>query len=127
MNIPKHHLELPAEAEPARVFIEALVARYESQIEELKQQVRALYEQVQSLSEQLQKLVSDALSQPYCQLQTEFATESQLYVDESPTKEHNAKAWLWVAVAPMLAVFGIFANRLRNSLIALIGSIRRGS
>ena len=38
MNTPKHHLELPPEAEPARDFIEALVTRYESQIEELKQQ-----------------------------------------------------------------------------------------
>jgi hypothetical protein len=32
MSIPKHSLELPPEAEPARDFIEALVARYESQI-----------------------------------------------------------------------------------------------
>jgi hypothetical protein len=38
MSIPKHRLELPPEAEPARDFIEALVARYESQIKELKQQ-----------------------------------------------------------------------------------------
>ena len=37
MSIPKHRLELPPEAEPAGVFIEALVARYESEIEELKQ------------------------------------------------------------------------------------------
>ncbi len=50
MSIPKHRLELPPEAEPARDFIEALVARYESQIEELKQQVQSLSEQVQSLS-----------------------------------------------------------------------------
>ena len=55
MNIPKHRLELPPEAEPARDFIEALVARYESQIEELKQQVQSLSEQVQSLTERLQK------------------------------------------------------------------------
>jgi hypothetical protein len=38
MSISKHRLELPPEAEPARDFIEALVARYESQIKELKQQ-----------------------------------------------------------------------------------------
>ena len=36
MSIPKHRLELPPEAETARDFIEALVARYESQIEELE-------------------------------------------------------------------------------------------
>jgi transposase len=69
----------------------------------------------------IQNLVSDALSEPYCQLQTELANQSQLYVDESPTKQHKAKAWLWVAVAPMFAVFGIFANRSRESLVALIG------
>jgi hypothetical protein len=38
MSISKHRLELPPEAEPARDFIEALVARYESQIKKLKQQ-----------------------------------------------------------------------------------------
>ena len=30
----------------------------------------------------IQNLVSDALSEPYCQLQTELANQSQLYVDE---------------------------------------------
>jgi hypothetical protein len=34
MNIPTRRIELPPEAEPARDFIEALVARYESQIKE---------------------------------------------------------------------------------------------
>ena len=55
MSIPKHRLELPPEAEPARDFIEVLVARYESQIKELKQQVQSLSEQVQSLTERLKK------------------------------------------------------------------------
>ena len=55
MSIPKHRLELPPEAETARDFIEALVARYESQIKELKQQVQSLSEQVQSLTERLKK------------------------------------------------------------------------
>ncbi|TWU59600.1 IS66 family transposase [Crateriforma conspicua] len=44
-----------------------------------------------------------------------------MFVDESPTKEKKAKAWLWVAVAPLFAVFGIFGNRSRESLISLIG------
>ena len=186
MSIPKHRFELPPEAEPARDFIEALVARYESQIKELKQQVQSLSEQVQSLTERFKKpnprnsslppssehphgkpprkpskrrirkqggqeghkrhlrelvpieqceaviscvpdscrrcggLVRPDESQPI-RLQTELANQSQLYVDESPTKQHKAKAWLWVAVAPMFAVFGIFANRSRESLVALIG------
>jgi transposase len=55
VNIPKRSLELPPEAEPVRDFFEALDARYESQIEELKQQVQLLSEQVQSLTKRLQK------------------------------------------------------------------------
>jgi transposase len=55
MTIPKHRLELPPEAEPARDFIEALVARYESQVMELKQQVQSLTKQFKSLTEQIQK------------------------------------------------------------------------
>ena len=54
----------------------------------------------------IQTLVSQAVAAPYEQLRGELETQSQLFVDESPTK-----AWLWVAVAPMFAVFGIFGNR----------------
>ena len=56
MSILKYRLELPPEAETARDFIEALVARYKSQIDELKQEVQTLSEQVQSPTERLQKL-----------------------------------------------------------------------
>ena len=49
-------LELPPEADPARDFIEALAARYESQIEKFKQkQAQSLSKQVQSLTERFQK------------------------------------------------------------------------
>ena len=47
--------------------------------------------------------------------------QRQLFVDESPTKQHKTKAWLWVAVAPMFTVFGIFLNRKRESLRSFIG------
>ena len=70
----------------------------------------------------LENLVSDAIAGPYEQLRQTLQSQTQLYVDESPTKERNAKAWLWVAVAPMFAVFGIFAIRSRESLIALVGN-----
>lgn len=69
----------------------------------------------------IQNLVSNALSGPYEELRLSLADESQLFVDESPTKEKNQKAWLWVAVAPLFAVFGIFLNRKRESLKQLIG------
>lgn len=69
----------------------------------------------------IQNLVSEALAAPYEQLREELSKQKQLFVDESPTKQKNTKAWLWVAVAPMFAVFGIFLNRKRGSLRALIG------
>jgi transposase len=69
----------------------------------------------------IQNLVSAAVAAPYEQLRGKLTEQKQLFVDESPTKENKQKAWLWVAVAQMFAVFGIFANRSRESLVALIG------
>lgn len=69
----------------------------------------------------IQGLVSEAIVAPYEQLRQELSKQKQLFVDESPTKQKNVKAWLWVAVAPLFTVFGIFLNRKRESLRALIG------
>jgi len=69
----------------------------------------------------IQNLVSDAVADPYEELRGQLNSQKQLYVDESPTKEKHSKAWLWVAVAPLFAVFGIFGNRKRESLVALVG------
>jgi hypothetical protein len=69
----------------------------------------------------IQNLVSEAIAAPYEQLRGELEKQPQLFVDESPTKENKMKAWLWVAVAPLFAVFGIFGNRSRDSLVSLIG------
>lgn len=69
----------------------------------------------------IQNLVSDAIAAPYESLRAELVNQKQLFVDESPTKEKDAKAWLWVAVAPTFAVFAIFLNRKRESLQKLVG------
>lgn len=69
----------------------------------------------------IENLVSDAVAVPYEELRSKLTEQQQLFVDESPTKENQQKAWLWVAVAQTFAVFGIFANRSRESLVALIG------
>lgn len=69
----------------------------------------------------IQTLVSEAIAAPYEQLRGQLEKQPQLFVDESPTKESKMKAWLWVAVAPMFAVFGIFGNRSRESLVSLVG------
>ena len=50
MSKRQRRIELPPEAEPARDFIEALVARYEKRIDELTKQVESLTEQVQKLT-----------------------------------------------------------------------------
>jgi transposase len=70
----------------------------------------------------IQNLVGGALEQPYQELQGELAKQRQLFVDESPTKQGTQKAWLWVAVAPLFAVFGIFLSRKREALKALVGN-----
>lgn len=72
----------------------------------------------------IQQLVSESVAVPYEELRSNLAGERQLFVDESPTKEKNDKAWLWVAVAPLFAVFGIFANRSRESLVSLVGDYK---
>ena len=69
----------------------------------------------------IQNLVSDAIAAPHQQLRRELEKQPQLFVDESPIKEKKEKAWLWVAVAQTFAVFGVFGNRSRESLAALVG------
>lgn len=69
----------------------------------------------------IQNLVSRAVAGSYEQLRGELEKQPQLFVDESPTKEKQSKAWLWVAVAKTFAVFGIFGNRSRESLVSLVG------
>jgi transposase len=73
----------------------------------------------------IQHRVAEALAAPYEELRSELASQKQLYVDESPTTEHRKKAWLWVAVAPLWAVFGIFATRKRESLVSLVGDYQK--
>lgn len=69
----------------------------------------------------IQNRVSEAIAEPYEELRQQLCKQRQLFVDESPTKQHKTKAWLWVAVAPMFTVFGIFLNRKRESLRSFIG------
>jgi transposase len=69
----------------------------------------------------IQNRVSQALEHPYQELQGKLWEQRQLFVDESPTKQGNDKAWTWVAVAPQFSVFGIFLSRGRESLKSLVG------
>jgi len=42
-------------------------------------------------------------------------------MDESPTKEGPARAWLWTAVAPTFAVFAICLSRAATAIGQLLG------
>ena len=75
----------------------------------------------QSLTVKMQNQVALALQVPYEQLQQELGRQNQLFMDESPTKQANQKAWLWTAVAPMFAVFAIFSSRKGDALPKLLG------
>ncbi|MEQ1905361.1 MAG: IS66 family transposase [Pirellulaceae bacterium] len=70
----------------------------------------------------IQNAVSDALEESYEELRQQLPQQPQLFVDESPTKEQNKKAWLWVAVASEFTVFGVFPDRTRCSLQQLLGN-----
>ena len=72
----------------------------------------------------IQSRVSDALAAPHEELRSELQNQKQLFIDESPTKQNKSKAWLWVAVAPMFAVFGIFLSRKREALQQFVGKYK---
>ncbi len=74
-----------------------------------------------SLTVKMQNQVAAAIQIPYEQLKGELGSQDQLFMDESPTKQANQKAWLWTAVAPLFAVFAIFASRKGDALQKLLG------
>jgi transposase len=79
-----------------------------------------------SLTVKMQNQVAAALEAPYAELQQALATQQQVYMDESPTKEANQKAWLWTAVAPLFAVFAIFPSRAGKAVGNLLSSGYKG-
>ena len=79
-----------------------------------------------SLAVKMEHQVSAALQTPYEELRDALADEPQVHMDESPTKEANQKAWLWTAVAPLFAVFGIFPSRAATAIGSLLGEAYAG-
>jgi transposase len=74
-----------------------------------------------SLTVKMQNQVAAAIQVPCEQLKDELGKQDQLFMDESPTKQANKKAWLWTAVAPLFAVFAIFSSRKGDALPKLLG------
>ena len=79
-----------------------------------------------SLTVKMQNQVAAALAAPYEQLKDKLGKQEQLFMDESPTKQANQKAWLWTAVAPLFAVFAIFSSRKGDALPKLLGDSFQG-
>ena len=79
-----------------------------------------------SLTVKMQNQVAGAIQVPYEQLKNELGNQGQLFMDESPTKQANKKAWLWPAVAPLYAVFAIFSSRKGDALPKLLGDSFKG-
>jgi transposase len=79
-----------------------------------------------SLTVKMENQVAAALEQPYEELKKALGDESQLNMDESPTKQGNQKAWLWTAVAAKFAVFAIFSSRKADALPKLLGNLFNG-
>jgi len=66
-------------------------------------------------------LFGESISVPDEQLRRKLESQSQLAVDQSPTKEHPNESWQWLDVATKFTDFGIFGNKSRLSLDLLAG------
>lgn len=70
----------------------------------------------------MQDIASTALAKPHEELRQALASERNVFMDETPTKQANAKAWLWTAVANQFVVFSVFASRAATAIESLLGS-----
>jgi transposase len=70
--------------------------------------------------------VAQALEEPYEELKAALGEQSQVFMDETPTKQAQEKAWLWTVVAPSFAVFAIFPTRKAEALDKLLGESFEG-
>lgn len=68
------------------------------------------------LTVKMQTLVTTALRPAYDELARQLPQQPRLSIDESPTKEANAKSWLWTFVA---GTFTLFAVRLTRAATVL--------
>ena len=79
-----------------------------------------------SLTVKIQKRVSQSLAAPHEELKKALACESNLHMDETPTKQAEIKAWLWTAVAKDFVVFAVFPSRASQAITELLGEDFRG-
>lgn len=69
----------------------------------------------------MQTIVSEALALPHEDLRAALRNEFTVHMDETPTKQKNEKAWMWVATSCRIAVFAIFSSRAATAIGHLLG------
>src|SRR5712692_1741468 len=74
----------------------------------------------------LQQQATAALTPAYEELAQQLPTEDVLAIDESPTKEGKAKAWLWTFVAATYTVFALRTTRAATVLQELLTDVFDG-
>jgi transposase len=67
----------------------------------------------------LQNQATASLRAPYQEVVSQLPIQDALAIDESPTKEGRAKAWLWTCVAPGAPGFTVFALRTTRAATVL--------
>ncbi|QVL32692.1 transposase [Telmatocola sphagniphila] len=70
----------------------------------------------------LQNRASEALQQPYRELQQALPGQAVVQGDESPTKEGRTKAWTWTFVAPSSTLFARRTSRKAKVIREFLGS-----
>ena len=70
----------------------------------------------------LQNRAAEAVQPAYDELAEQLARQAALNIDESPTKEGQAKAWVWTFVAATFTFFACRTSRAADVLQELLGS-----
>jgi transposase len=70
----------------------------------------------------LQNRAAEAVRPAYDELAEQLARQAALNIDESPTKEGQAKAWVWTFVAATFTFFACRTSRAADLLQELLGS-----
>ena len=74
----------------------------------------------------LQNRAAEAVKPAYDELAEQLAEQAVMNIDESPTKEGQAKAWVWTFVAVSFTFFACRTSRAADVLKDLLGASYRG-
>jgi transposase len=70
--------------------------------------------------------VSQAVEQPYRQLQEQLPREAVLNVDETGWRTNGDKRWIWALVANQFVFYVVASTRGAEVLVSLLGAVFRG-